>query len=267
MTKLLQNEIEVTISSNIKLIEDFQCYDSEILTSFDCVFISSGVYITEYNFQYSTSTNKITQQSETIYQNYKDFTTENIKGKFKYFAVKGYSKSMKTSALLIYKRKNQGGSEFLNYGIQFREFGARTFDDIYFDFYRYFDEYKLYAKANPSRKVSVFKVGNFSVNVEKNAIEPLRRASINFPDSANKPVINIGDYFTLPIDGGNNNAGTTVSNTSSGALSSGIMIVIIVIIVVLVIVGLGIFYYIKKGKFAFIGNNGGTGKKDGAGMQ
>lgn len=227
-----------------------KCYDTQSISKFDCVFVSSGNYISEYQFEYSSLTNKITQKIETIYENYKDFTAEKIEGKEKYFAVKGYSQSMKRRALLIYKRKNEGGSKFLNYAVDFSEFGARTYNDVYFDFYRYFDEYKLYAKANPSKKTAVFRVGNFSLNVIQNDLTALKRTSYSFPDSTNKPSIIIGNFFTVGNDVTQTGT-TTVSNNTSAGLSTGVMVVILSIIFVLIIVGLGIFYYMRKGKLDF----------------
>lgn len=262
---MLGNEIKFQLPTTIKLVKDFNCFDTTNSTLFSCVFISSGNFISEYSFEYQEKTSTVTQKSEIIYQIYKDFSAEKIKGNTLFFGVMGYSQSLKTNAILVYKRKGLGGSEYLYHGIKFSEFGAKTFKDVYYSFYRYFDQYKLYTKADPSFQTSVFRIGNYSVNILNPDIAAIRRATLQFPDSPNTPAMNIGDYFVVS-NGSNSQTGQTPDNTNTSAnnISTAIIITVVMVLITILFAAIGVYYFSGDQKLEFLKKKNSGKKKSGA---
>ena len=246
-TRKLESERTMTIDSQIQLIKDFSCQNSTT-TRYSCAVISSGNYITEHVFEFNTATTNVKEQQQVVYNPYKDFSAENVILRGNFFLINGFSSSLNTNSLLVYKLKTAGGSEWLYAGIPYSKFSGTGLETTKFDIYASPNKEKnlLFAYPPNAKVINYYMLGGIRVQ-PVTTLADLANVKFTFPQAPTQNVVNLSEYFTSPTTSTSTNAETETKSESS--LTVGFILLIITLILLILLGALILIDYFKTGKF------------------
>lgn len=251
-TSRLESERTMTIDSQIQLIKDFSCQSTNT-TKFSCAVISSGNYITEHLFEYLTTTSTTKEQQQIVYNPYKDFSAGNVKLNGNFFLINGYSSSLNTNALLMYKLKTAGGSEWLFAGVPYTKFSGKTLASTKYDIYASPNNEKniLFAFPPSAKLISYFMLNGIRVQPLTN-ITDLKNVKLTFPQAPSKNVITVSEYFKSSSSTSTTSSSTTSQTKSESSIAIGFIILIITLILLILFAAVILIDYFNTGKFGLL---------------
>lgn len=256
-TRRLEIERSLIIESTIQLIRDFSCATASNSTRFSCVFISSGNFLSQHVFDFNEATVAARESQQLIYNPYKDFTAESVSLRGQFFVINGFSQNLRQNALLAYRLRTSGGSEWLYSGTPFSRFNGNNLQTVNYGIYNSpsGDKNLLFAMTPGSKILQFFLLGSIRIQpfVPLNNLTTL---SLTFPESPAKTTVNVAEYFatvsntTASVNSTSTNSTATASTTQTNSnLGTGTVLIIILLILLVILGSVMMIDYFKTGKF------------------
>lgn len=236
-------------SSLVTTILEISCVeDSRAGTYyFSCAILSGTHSLAEIYFELNPATYTVRKVNETNYQRFKDFALTNLIMKSSFIAGPAIGINQTSSAVLVYRRKALGGSEYLYGGIDSSQFNNKAPGDIMVDLYSGDQITKLYVLPKEGKSEIVFKLDYMKAQVNHADLTSVQGGTITPYGSS---PFSLTDVFSENKGSQDAVSSSATSNAANSSSNTGLLVglIVAVIVVVLIIAGLIAFIIWKQGQ-------------------